>query len=464
VLGGGGLRAYALVLRHGPAARPFAAAVVARLPIPMAPLGTVLLVQEIRGSYTLAGVVAAAFALGTAAGSPVWGRAMDLLGQARALVPSTLASAGLLAGLALGAVGGAADVVLVALSLGAGLTFPPFSAAMRSAWRVVLPPGPQLRAAFALDAVAVETIFVVGPLLLSVLLVLTPPVVPLLVTAALLAGGGLAYSSTGPARAGIPAPVVTGPLVTGPLVTGPATPGPAVADPIAPVAAPTASRPARTARRPVDVAAAAVGLPPVLAVCAAMSVGFGAIDTSLAATAREVLQDEGRLGFLYAAIAGGSATGGLVYGAAASHEDEHRRLPLTLGVFALGLAPLPFLLGDRPALALVLPLLFVAGVAIAPSLIIMQAVVDRFAPVGRVNEAQAWLSTAITTGSALGIAMAGVVIDGRGVPAAFAAAAVAVTGACLVAAAAQRTWSRPPQDDALPQRPHVRPARSVYEA
>ena len=52
------------------------------------------------------------------------------------------------------------------------------------------------RVAFALDATSVELLFVAGPLLLSALLVLTPPVVPLLVTAACMAVGGLLYCAT----------------------------------------------------------------------------------------------------------------------------------------------------------------------------------------------------------------------------------------------------------------------------
>lgn len=411
---GGGVAAYGKVLRYGPAVRPFVAAVLARLPISMAPLGMVLLVQDVRGSYGIAGIVTGAFAVGTAAGAPVWGRAMDRLGQSRVIVPTVLVSAGLLALLAIGAVSGAPNAALVALAAGAGLTFPPFSAAMRAAWRVVFPDPALRRAGYALDAVAVETLFVGGPLLLSLLLVLTPPVVPLLVTACLLAGGGLAYASSPPARRRVPAPAADVGM----------PPGDHAVD------------------RRVRVAAAAAGLPAVLATSAAMSVAFGAIDTSMAATAREVLADESRLGFLFAAIAGGSAIGGLAYGTTRGSAHEHRRLPMTLGVFTLGLAPLPLLLADGagPPLWTLLPLLFVAGLAIAPSLIIQQNLVDQFAPAGRVNEAQAWLSTSITTGAAAGMAAAGALIDGLGVAASFGGAVLAVAGAVVIAIVAQRSW------------------------
>lgn len=188
------LATYAGVLRQRTVLAPFLAAVLARLPIAMTPLGIVLLVQAERGSYGIAGVVTGAFALGTAAGAPVWGRLMDRHGQTGVLVPTVLTSALLIAGLAVGTVADVPSAVLVVVAAAAGGSFPPFSAAMRSTWRRLLPEGPARRAGFALDAVAVESLFVGGPLFLSLLLLISPPVAPLLVTAALLAAGGLSYS------------------------------------------------------------------------------------------------------------------------------------------------------------------------------------------------------------------------------------------------------------------------------
>ena len=52
---------------------------------------------------------------------------------------------------------------------------------------------------------------------------------------------------------------------------------------------------------------------PLLLVMLALSIGFGQLDTSLAATAGIVLGDTERVGLLFCAIAGGSAVGGLVF-------------------------------------------------------------------------------------------------------------------------------------------------------
>jgi predicted MFS family arabinose efflux permease len=288
------------------------------------------------------------------------------------------------------------------LAAGAGLAFPPLSPAMRAAWRTVLPHTPDRQAAFALDAVAVETVFIGGPLLLSLLLVVAPPAVPLLATAGLLAGGGTAYSLTGAARRWRAEPHAAG--------TG------------------------RRGRSPLSVP----GVLAVLVAAAVMSVGFGHTDVSIAATARDALGAESRLGLLFAAIAGGSVVGGLLYGARTWRRPERERLPVTLAGFAAGLATLPLVVhGATTRLGLLLPLLFVTGLFIAPSLIVQQSLVDEMSPQDRLGEAQAWLGTAITAGAAAGTAVAGVLVDLGGPGRSFLGAASAVALAAVVAVVAR---------------------------
>src|SRR5215207_6108532 len=54
---GTGVRAYGRLLRHGPASRPFAFAALARLTLAMVPLGILILVEQERQAYAIAGVV-----------------------------------------------------------------------------------------------------------------------------------------------------------------------------------------------------------------------------------------------------------------------------------------------------------------------------------------------------------------------------------------------------------------------
>ncbi|GAA2110049.1 MFS transporter [Microlunatus panaciterrae] len=410
---GTGVRAYLRLLRYGPAARPFIAATIARLPIAMAPIGILLLVQQERGAYSIAGLVTGAFAVGSAAGTPVWGRLMDRFGQTRVLLPTSTASATLLVSLALATVLGGPIALLVVLAALAGLSFPPMSPAMRAAWRVVFPDPASRRVAFALDATSVELIFVGGPLLLSALLAFSVPVIPLLVTAGLMAGGGIAYCRTDAARQCRPV-------------------HPGQGDPE------TATFPPHRGERS---ALAATGVAAVLFVMIALSVGFGQLDTSMAATAGELLGGTQRVGLLFAAIAGGSAIGGLAFGARAWRFEERRAVPVLLGLFAVLLGVMALLIGiPHLSLWVLMPLLFVTGVTIAPTLIMQQNLLDHLAPQHRLNEAQALLSASNTTGAAAGTALAGVLIDFHGLNWSFGGAAIGVASAALIATISQRHW------------------------
>lgn len=411
---GTGLGAYLRLLRYGPARNPFLAAFVARLPLSMAPLGMLLLVEAERGTYSLAGFVTGAYAVGSALGTPLWGRLMDRFGQIRVLLPTALTSATFVVALALATTGTAPPTVLIALAALAGFAYPPMSPALRSSWRVIFPDRASRRVAFALDGTSVELLFVGGPLLLSLLLVISGPVVPLLATAAAMAGGSVAYCVTGAARRARPGGV-----------------GPDALD--------DDGVPVPNHRS----ALAAAGVVALLLVMLAMSIGFGQLDTSLAATADLVLGSTERVGLLFLAIAGGSAVGGLVYGTRSWPFDERRAVPALLALFALMLAVMAVLMGlPRVPLWLVFPVLVVTGATIAPTLIMQQSLLDHLAPAHRLNEAQAFLSAANTTGAAAGTAIAGVLIDFQGLGVSFGGAALGAALAAGIAVASQARWRR----------------------
>ena len=406
----GGLGQYARVLRHREAAVPFVISLLARMSYALAPLSMVLLVSHERGSYGDAGFVSGAYGVGSALGAPALGRALDRFGQPRVLIPSGLTCGTLLVALAFLAAADAPLGVLVPLACLAGVGFPPLGPAMRTAWRAVFDTETMQRAGYALDAVAVETIFIAGPLFLSLLVTRSAPAVPLAFTGVLLGTGAVLYSLTGAARS------------VEPHVSEPGEP-----------------------HGPRTSVALVQGMPALLLVVFGLAVAFGSIDTSLAATAREVLHDQTKLGLLFTAIAGGSAVGGLTYGAFATHapDTEQKRMPFPLLTFSLALVPLTFLARqEHPALALMLPILFVAGLSISPTIIMCQNLIDALAPPGRVNEGQAWMTTGITTGAAVGTGVAGVAIDAVGVPGSFSNAAASTALAALAALLAQRVWHR----------------------
>lgn len=420
-----GLRGYGYVLTHGPAVRPFAAAVVGRLPIGMTSLGMVLLIESVRGAYASAGIVTGAFALATAVGAAIWGRMMDQHGQPRVLVPTALGSGLAIAGVAIAAVLGASDLVLIMFAAVAGVLFPAVSPAMRAAWRVIFTDARARQLGYALDASAVEMIFVLGPLLLSLLASVFPPAVPLLTSATLLIVGTLLYSSTTAARS-----------VRGMQREDEHAPAPPVPDMASVVEGEHLNRGPRTAL-------AVPGIALVLLVAMLTAVGFGQMDTALVATAEHVLGSTKQLGILFMFIAGGSAIGGITYGSRDWPGTDAGRLVVLLSTFALTLLPWPFLLRiDHPPLPLLFGLLFVTGLTIAPSLIIFQNLLDVLAPRERMMEAQSLLSASQTTGAALGTAIAGFTIDAWAAPGGIVGGFLAIASSAAAAVLVYRQAAR----------------------
>lgn len=408
---GTGIRAYGRLLTHGPVARPFLFAAFARLTLAMLPLGILILVQQDRQTYALAGVVSGAYAVGAALGTPLWGRLMDRFGQVTVLAPTSVTSAASLVTLALATTGGAPGGALAALAAGVGLTYPAVSPALRAGFRVAFPDPWSRKVAFALDATSVELSFVLGPLLLSAFLLARVAVLPLLITAILLAGGTIAYCLTRFARRASHA-------------LG-ARDAPDAREDVG--ASPSGGSPPRTAL-------AAAGVPAILLVVLLLSVGFGQLDTSMTATADRALGGTEQVGILFAAIAGGSTIGGLVFGARSWPFDDRRALPVLMSFFGLCLLLLAGLLSiGWVGLPILLPLLFLTGLSIAPALIMQQTLLDRLTPPERLNEAQALLSAANTTGAAIGTAIAGFVIEWAGLSWSFTGAALGVLVAATLA-------------------------------
>ena len=406
------MTAYARLLRRRGATPVLLLSLLARLPVAMVPLGLVLLIRAERGSFAAAGLVAGAFAVGTAAGSPVWGRAMDARGQSTLLAAGSVIGAVLVAALALLPGTAAPLALLTVVALLAGAAMPPVTPAARVAWRALLADGDgdgdrdgdgdgdgesnggDLRTALALDAAAVEVLFVGGPVLVGLALAHSGAAAPVLLAAVLQAVGGIGYAATAAARS------------------------------VRPVAA---ERENGTGRLRLD------GLAGPLAVGTALAVAFGITDTALAATAQEILHNPSRVGLLFTATAGGSALGGVLYGtrhlpAAA----ERRALPVLLGTVTAGLLAVPFGLQAGVPLWAVLVLLLLTGLCIAPSLIIVMAEIDRAAPPGRTSEAQAWLTTATLVGASAGTPIGGVVVDLLGVPGGYIAGALGAGAACAL--------------------------------
>lgn len=389
------LDSYRRVLARPGAFAFSSAALVARLPISMVGLGIVLLVEERTGSYGLAGTVAAVFVLAEAAFAVLHGRWVDHFGQARVL-PLAISVFG--AGLALMMLAVEQDwarpwtYVFAAV---AGASLPQVGASVRTRWSHLLDEPADKQTAFALEAVLDEVVFVVGPVVVTLLATGWHPV------------AGLSFA------------VATGVLGTFALAVQRRT------EPPAGRASPAAERSPMPWRLVL----------PLALVCLTLGALFGAAEVTTVAFAEE----QGArwvAGWLLAAWSFGSLVAGLVTGAVVWRSGPDVRLRWGSAAMALAMAPLAFV-SSIPLMAVVL---LVGGLAIAPTMISAMTMVEQGVAPGRLTEGMAILHTGIVAGVAPGASIAGFVVDHHGASAAY---AVALAGGILGSLAAQT--ARPPR-------------------
>src|SRR5215475_974012 len=166
---GGPVRPYVEVLRLPGALGFSSAGFIARMPMSMFGLGTVLLIAALTRRYGLAGVVAAVGSVGYAVGAPQFAKLTDRHGQRRVLRPQVMVFTAATAALMVLAEARAPLAVVVVSSLLAGSTMPSMGPMVRARWSALLAGTTRLHTAFSLESVADEIIFMVGPVVVAVL-------------------------------------------------------------------------------------------------------------------------------------------------------------------------------------------------------------------------------------------------------------------------------------------------------
>src|SRR5204862_7462661 len=153
-----GVTQYGALIRTPRMARLYAAMIVARMPIGIDGIATVLFLRHEGKSFALAGAAAGALALGSALGAPFNARLIDRL-SSRVLVWLACGHAiGLIALIGL-AVADAPALLLVPLAFFTGASLPTVSSVLRSAYATLLAKRRNLiPSAFALEAVLTEAI------------------------------------------------------------------------------------------------------------------------------------------------------------------------------------------------------------------------------------------------------------------------------------------------------------------
>ncbi len=364
---------------------------VARLPISMVTLGIVLVVTARTGSYSLAGTVSASYLTANAAFAVLQARVVDRRGQSRVL-PWTIAvfSAGL-ALMAVAVEAGWPTPLPHLFAALAGAALPQVGSCVRARWSHLVPDRLMLQTAFAFEAVVDETVFVVGPMLVTLLAAVVHPV------------------------AGLLAAVLAGVVGTVALVLQRSTEPP-----------PGGHHRSHGAGR---MGWAVLG--PLTVSMFTMGMLFGGIEVATVAFADE-LGAKAVSGPLLAVLAAGSLLAGAASGAV--HVPVAHGTRFRWGLLALGLlvTPLPFVSG----FVLLGVVLFLAGFAISPTLIASVAWIEETVPSGRITEGISIASTGLAAGVAPGAAVVGLVVDRVGASASFWVPALAALGGAAVAFAA----------------------------
>lgn len=157
---------YARVLRTPNVGVAFAASILGRLPIGIAAFALVLFVQARTGSLANAGLVSAGYVFGLGSIAPLLGRWIDRVGPKPALFVSSIGYPLALA-LLVWQVTNAALFWAVVSAVIAGALLPPITVCMRTLLPRLLSEAGTLQTAYSLDSILLETIFIIGPLLVS---------------------------------------------------------------------------------------------------------------------------------------------------------------------------------------------------------------------------------------------------------------------------------------------------------
>ena len=358
----------------------------------MSGLAILLLVQGARDSFALGGIATGCYVTGLALVAPAMGRLIDRRGPRWVLLTCAVLFPASMAALAAAVSANASSALLLMCAAAAGMTFPPMTVCMRTFLRQRLRDDASLQAAYSLDSVLIEVMFIAGPMLVAFFVAFTSATVAVLFSAAC---GLVGVALFVPALRAWHIEPRHHATILGPLGQ-----------------------------------AQFVGL---VLVVLCYCIAFGLTELGAAAYAAEA--DRPALaGVFLGVMSAGSALGGLAYGSRGWHAPLLRQFGVTLammgaGLLVLGLSWPPVVFGA---------LCVFAGVVMAPALIIQSMLVAKISKPEHMTEAFTWSTSALLGGVGLGMAIGGALVELWRSPAAFLAAGAAA----LIAAAGAFSLSR----------------------
>jgi MFS family permease len=154
---------------------------------------------------------------------------------------------------------------------------------------------------------------------------------------------------------------------------------------------------------------------------------FAAVDLATIAFAHEHGAG-GLAGPLLALYGLGSAIAGVWYGARHWRASQRARLLAALAATGLGVGPLAVM----PGIIAMAAGIFVAGLGISATLVSCYSIAERVVPADQRTEGMSWLTTAASTGTAIGSSLAGRLVDAHGATAGYLFALVAGVAAITI--------------------------------
>jgi len=350
------------------------AGLIARFPISMYGLGSVLLVQSRTGSYFKAGVISAAFAIAAAIGGPITSRFADRLGQNR-IIPVQLSVHVSFLLVTIFLIVQNFNIYLVLFTaIISGALVPTVGPYVRARWKKSVKNSQQQNTAFAMESVLDEIIFIFGPPLVTILCVAVYDASGLLIAALLVTLGGIWLASQ---------------KNTQPEIH-------------------------KSHDSKGKSAILYPGVFSVFLVYILLGAVFGAAEVIAVAFSREKETPE-LAGALIAAWSLGSLVAGIAMGAIHFKNKLSHRFLITSFIFAVSLLPLPFI-STMPSLFITL---LISGLAISPVLISGYTLIGQLVPQNRLTEGFAWANTGAGLGIAVAAAISGWVLDNEGAQTAF---------------------------------------------
>lgn len=353
------------------------ATAIGRTPSAMKALSCILLVQQITGSYGMAGLVGATQTLVAALLAPVLARLIDVRGERGVLTWSMLAH---IIGVIALIWAAYSDLPEASMLVGAAIiggSSVQFGSLSRARWVRELGRGRGLEKAYSLESMVDELGFVIGPMLVVPLCLQVHP------------------------TAGILASMIFTIIGTLMLLARPAD-----ASQTSRMSSPITAQDHRNGGSVVKIPAVQL----IIASLLCMGVLFGAAEIVIVSFA-EHHGSPNAASYVAAIFAIGSLLGAVFYGARQWPGSTPVKIMVTY--WWIGLGTIPMLLAPNiPAMAVAV---FITGLAISPGMIVGNLFVEQIAPPSKLTEAFAWLGSAMATGAAIGSIIAGYLVDEVGI-------------------------------------------------